>query len=82
MDPTTAYQLARYRMSELHAEAAAERLAAEARRMRSSAGGNGSARGRRGVGRLDTIATALWSLAARLRDIPRIAASEPDVPCR
>jgi hypothetical protein len=82
MDPTTAYQLARYRMTELEGEAAAERLAAGARRTRSSAGGNGSARGRRWVGRLGMIATALWSLAARLRDTPRVAAAEPDVRCR
>jgi hypothetical protein len=69
-------------MSELHAEAAAERLAAEARRMRSSAGGNGSARGRRWVGRLGMIATALWSPPARLRETPRVAAAEADVRSR
>ena len=71
MDPTTAFQLAQYRMAELRAEAAEQRLAAEA--------GRGGQR-RRG-NRPALVADVLRSLPGRLRGIARIAAAEPDVPC-
>ena len=77
MDPRTAYRLAQYRMTELQAEAAAQRLAAEARRNSWRLRGERSDRGR-----LRVIVTAVRSLPARLRDIPRAAVTEPDVPCR
>jgi hypothetical protein len=72
MDPTTAYRLAQIRMHELQAEASAQRLAAEVGR--SSRGGR--------LGRGALIVAALRSLAARLRDVPRLAATEPDMPYR
>jgi len=81
MDPTTAYRLAQYRMSELHAEAAAERLAAESRRNGRHLWNDRLAPARHRL-RLDPIAAALRSLAARFRGIAGLAATEPDVPCR
>ena len=82
MDPTTAYQLAQIRIDEMHAEAAARRQALEAKGKTRRIQTAGPARGPRALGGLGVIVTAVQSLPARLRDIPRVAAPERDVPAR